>query len=251
MTDKLPLLKRLSPSRNLTDEVVEQLATEIRGGRLTPGSRLPTEQELMVALGVSRTVVREAISALRAEGLVVTRQGSGAFVAPDPSRIPFRIESDGLASIEDVINIMELRLAIEVEAAALAAERATGEQKSKIDRALKTIDDALARGDAAVAEDFEFHRAIAEATGNPQFAQFLAFLGRHVIPRQSVRSTLVSGAEQRTYMDVIQKEHGRIAAAIHVGDATEARRAMRAHLSKSLSRYRRLAEQALERTEQT
>jgi len=251
VTDKLPLLKRLSPSRNLTDEVVEQLATEIRGGRLTPGSRLPTEQELMVALGVSRTVVREAISALRAEGLVVTRQGSGAFVAPDPSRIPFRIESDGLASIEDVINIMELRLAIEVEAAALAAERATDEQKTAIDRALKTIDDALTRGDAAVTEDFEFHRAIAEATGNPQFVQFLAFLGRHVIPRQSVRSTLVSGAEQRTYMDVIQKEHGRIAAAIHEGDATESRRAMRAHLSKSLSRYRRLAEQALERTEQT
>jgi len=251
VTDKLPLLKRLSPSRNLTDEVVEQLATEIRGGRLTPGSRLPTEQELMVALGVSRTVVREAISALRAEGLVVTRQGSGAFVAPDPSRIPFRIESDGLASIEDVINIMELRLAIEVEAAALAAERATDEQKTAIDRALKTIDDALTRGDAAVTEDFEFHRAIAEATGNPQFVQFLAFLGRHVIPRQSVRSTLVSGAEQRTYMDVIQKEHGRIAAAIHEGDAAEARRAMRAHLSKSLSRYRRLAEQALERTEQT
>lgn len=245
MTDKLPLLKRLSPSRNLTDEVVEQLANEIRGGRLTPGSKLPTEQELMLALGVSRTVIREAISALRSEGLVVTRQGSGAFVAADPSRIPFRIESDGLGSIDDVINVMELRLAIEVEAAALAAERATPAQRLAIDMALRAIDLALAKGDAAVTEDFDLHRAIAEATGNPQFVQFLAFLGRHVIPRQSVRSTLVSGTEQQSYMDVIQKEHARIAAAIEAQDPAEARRAMRAHLSKSLARYRRLAELAL------
>lgn len=245
VTDKLPLLKRLSPSRNLTDEVVEQLAAQIRGGRLAPGSKLPTEQELMVLLGVSRTVVREAISALRSEGLVVTRQGSGAFVAADPSRIPFRIESEGLGSIEDVINVMELRLAIEVEAAALAAERATPRQLDAIDAAVTAIEAALARGESAVPEDFDLHRAIAEATGNPQFAQFLAFLGRHVIPRQSVRSTLVSGAEQRTYMDVIQKEHARIATAIHARDATEARKAMRTHLSKSLMRYRRMAEQAL------
>jgi DNA-binding FadR family transcriptional regulator len=231
----------------LTDEVVDQLAAEIRGGRLTPGSKLPTEQELMGALGVSRTVVREAISALRAEGLVMTRQGSGAFVAADPSRIPFRIESDGLGSIDDVLNVMELRLAIEVEAAALAAERATPQQLSTIDRSLAAIDAALAKGDAAVTEDFDLHRAIAEATGNPQFVQFLAFLGRHVIPRQSIRSTLVSGTEQRSYMDVIQREHARIAAAIHAHDGAEARRAMRAHLSKSLDRYRKLAEQASER----
>ncbi|MFZ4808952.1 MAG: FadR/GntR family transcriptional regulator [Hyphomicrobiaceae bacterium] len=249
MTDKPPNLKRLSPSRNLTDEVVEQLAAEIRGGRLLPGSRLPTEQALMVALGVSRTVVREAISALRAEGLVVTRQGSGAFVAADTRRIPFRIESDGLASIEDVINVMELRLAIEVEAAALAAERATPAQLGQIDAAVLAIDTALRNGDAAVTEDFEFHRAIAAATGNPQFTQFLVFLGRHVIPRQSIRSALVSGAEQSTYMEVIQKEHARISSAIHARDPAEARRAMRAHLSKSLARYRRLAEQTLERTD--
>lgn len=243
-SQKLPLLRRLSPSRNLTDEVVDQLATEIRSGRLEPGSKLPTEQELMIALGVSRTVVREAISALRAEGLVVTRQGSGAFVALDPSRIPFRISADGLASIDDVLNVMELRLAIEVEAAALAAERATSEQLARIDEALTRIDAALGRGDAAVTEDFDLHRAIAEATGNPQFVQFLAFLGRHVIPRQSVRSSLVTGAEQREYMEAIQKEHARIAAAIHAKDATEARRTMRTHLSKSLGRYRLMAEQA-------
>ena len=89
-----PSLRRLRPHRNLTDRAAAALAAQIRDGRLPPGSRLPTEQELMIALGVSRTVVREAVSALRAEGLVVTRQGSGAFVAEDASRMPFRIDPD-------------------------------------------------------------------------------------------------------------------------------------------------------------
>ena len=119
-------MRPLRPARNLSGEVVERIAAEIRSGRLEPGARLPTEQELMAAMGVSRTVVREAVSALRAEGLVTTRQGSGAFVAADASRVPFRIDPEGLSSIGDVLDVMELRLAIEVEAAALAAEGAQG-----------------------------------------------------------------------------------------------------------------------------
>lgn len=243
VTDKLPLLKRLSPSRNLTEEVVDQLASEIRSGRLAPGSRLPTEQELMSALGVSRTVVREAISALRSEGLVVTRQGSGAFVASDTSRVPFRIDADGLSSIQDVLNVMELRLAIEVEAASLAATRSGRSEIAAIERALVAIDRAIERREGAVSEDFQFHRAIADGTGNPHFGQFLEFLGRHVIPRQSIRLSRGTPQEQQHYLELIQKEHRRIASAIKERNPIGARRAMRNHLSKSLGRYRRLAEQ--------
>ena len=138
---------------------MERIAGEIRSGRLAPGARLPTEQELMAAMGVSRTVVREAVAALRAEGLVTTRQGSGAFVAADASRVPFRIDPDGLSSIGDVLEVMELRLAIEVEAAALAAERITPERLRPIARALRAIEAAIRRGEGAVNEDFAFHRA--------------------------------------------------------------------------------------------
>lgn len=198
----------------------------------------------MGSFRVSRTVVREAVSALRAEGLVVTRQGSGAFVAEDASRVPFRIESPAMASISEVLNVMELRLATEVEAAALAAKRATSAQVTAIGRALAAIDAAIARGEAAVDQDFLFHRAIADATQNTYFAQFLEFLGRHVIPRQRVRSAIATPAEQNRYLLRIQKEHTRIAEAIHARDANEARRAMRTHLTKSLTRYRRLAERA-------
>ena len=134
-----PLLSPLRPGRNLAEEVVARIAREIRGGRLAPGTRLPTERRLMQAMGVSRTVVREAVAALRAEGLVTTRQGSGAFVAADTSRVPFRIDPDGLSSIGDVLEVMELRLAIEVEAAALAAARMTPESLAPIGKALRAL----------------------------------------------------------------------------------------------------------------
>jgi DNA-binding FadR family transcriptional regulator len=247
--DKLWLLRPLRPQRNLTEEVVARIAAAIRSGRLAPGARLPTEQKLMTAMGVSRTVVREAVAALRAEGLVTTRQGSGAFVAADSSRVPFRIDPDGLSSIEDVLEVMELRLAIEVEAAALAAERMTPDRLAPIGRALRAIDTAIGRGEGAVAEDFAFHRAIAEASGNPRFAELLRYLGGHVIPRQSIRVSVGTPQAQRQYLIDIQKEHGRIYAAIRDGNASEARKAMRTHLTRSLRRYRRIAERQFRRTD--
>ena len=240
--DKRALLRPLGPSRNLTDEVMERIKREITAGRLAPGARLPTEQELVAAMGVSRTVVREAVAALRADGLVTTRQGSGAYVAADVSRVPFRFDPEGLSSIEDVLAVMELRQAIEVEAAALAAERITPRHLTPMSRALRAIEAAIHRGDGAVNEDFAFHLAIAEASGNPRFGELLEFLGRHVIPRQSVRVALSPPAEQRQYLMRIQREHGRIYEAICKADPGGARRAMRSHLTGSLKRYRRLAE---------
>src|SRR5208282_6865573 len=89
-SDKLSVMRPVAPPRNLPHEIAERLAEEIMKGVLSPGARLPTEQEMVAAMGVSRTVVREAVAALRAEGLVTTRQGAGAFVANDIWRRPFR-----------------------------------------------------------------------------------------------------------------------------------------------------------------
>jgi GntR family transcriptional repressor for pyruvate dehydrogenase complex len=239
--DKLSVLSPLDPPGNLAEQVIARLANDIRSGRLAPGARLPTEQALTSALGVSRTVVREAVAALRADGLVVTRRGSGAYVA-DPTAGPFRIAAPKAAALHDVLEVMELRLAVEVEAAALAAERANRRQAGAIRAAWRAIDRALHRGEGAVAEDFAFHRAIAEATGNPQFPRFLAFLGSLVIPRQSVRLSVDTPAERRAYLGRIQHEHARIVAGISSQDPAEARRAMREHLTRSLERYRRLAQ---------
>ncbi|MSP75977.1 MAG: FadR family transcriptional regulator [Rhodospirillaceae bacterium] len=233
MTDK-------QPANNLAEQVMARLSADIRGGRLAPGARLPTEQALTTELGVSRTVVREAVAALRADGLVVTRRGSGAFVA-DPAAGPFRITGPRATSLDDILDVMELRLAVEVEAAAFAAERASRRQVAAIRTAWQSIDTALKRGEGAVAQDFAFHRAIAEATGNSQFPRFLAYLGSHVIPRQSVRLSVDTPDERRAYLERIQHEHSRIVAAISDGDTVEARRTMHEHLTRSLDRYRTLA----------
>jgi GntR family transcriptional repressor for pyruvate dehydrogenase complex len=234
----------LGAPRNLTRELVERLSAEITGGKLAPGSKLPTEPELCAALGVSRTVIREAVAALRAEGLVVTRQGVGAFVASDVQRRPFRIDPEGLRSIDEVLEVMELRVGVESEAAGRAAERGTPAQVKRIGDALQRIHRAIGRGDIAVDQDFAFHHAIAEAANNAQFPRFLEFLGRFIIPRQSIRIAQERPTERRGYLQGIQGEHRAIFEAIRSGDATAARGAMRAHLQNSLNRYRRLATDA-------
>lgn len=240
--DRLAALGPLRPAQSRASELVERLAAEIISQRIAPGARLPTEQEMMVAFGVSRTVVREAVAALRSEGLVETRQGVGAFVSRDVQRRPFRIDPDEIRTIGDVLNVMELRTGVEVEAAGIAAERRTPASRDRIERALEALDRALARGEAAIQEDFAFHLAIAEAAANPQFTRFLEFLGRFLIPRQSVRIGLQRPQDMKAYLERIQAEHRRISEAIRAGDASGARQAMRQHLMRSRRRYQRFAE---------
>jgi len=224
--------------RNLTTELAARLAEDVTQGRLAPGQRLPTEQALMAAYGVSRTVVREAVSALRTEGLVTTRQGVGAFVAPDVRLRPFRLDHERLRSISEVVALMELRMGVEIEAAGFAAERRRAADLRAIDRTLGEIDRALDRGDAAVDADFAFHRAVARAARNEHFPRFLEFLGRFIIPRQSVRAGQGGPAEQAAYLRRVQAEHREIRLAIANGDPDAARQAMRAHLSNSRERYK-------------
>src|ERR671919_395408 len=108
-------IRPLAAERKLSRGLFEQLAEQIKSGRLAPGTRLPTEQELTRAARVSRTVVREAVAALRAEGLVITRQGIGAFVSAAPQHAPFRIEPERMHSLEEILHVMELRVCVEIE----------------------------------------------------------------------------------------------------------------------------------------
>jgi len=234
-------IRPLATEHKLSRRLFEQLAAEIRSGRLAPGARLPTEEALTRAAHVSRTVVREAVAALRAEGLVITRQGVGAFVSAEPQRAPFRIEPERLESLDEILNVMELRLGVEIESAGLAAERATKAQVRAITNALEGIEQATHAGGSAVDEDLAFHRAIAEATGNGEFPRFLQFIGRHLIPRRTVSGLPERMGGRRSYLALIQEEHRRIADAIAAGDPKAARDAMRRHLTRSLERYRKLA----------
>jgi GntR family transcriptional regulator, transcriptional repressor for pyruvate dehydrogenase complex len=234
-------IRPLAAERKLSRRLFEQLAEQIKSGRFAPGARLPTEQALTRAARVSRTVVREAVAALRAEGLVVTRQGVGAFVSADPQRAPFRIEPERMQTLDDILNVMELRLGVEIESAGLAAERASRGQVKAIGTALEAIEHAAEGGRSAVDEDLEFHSAIAHATGNAEFPRFLQFIGRHLIPRRTVSGLPERMGGERAYLALIQEEHRRIYQAIESRDAKGAREAMRRHLTRSLERYRKLA----------
>ncbi len=239
LAKNLSLLKPIEAPRGLTAELVARLTADITSGKLPPGSRLPTEQEMIAATGVSRTVIREAVAALRADKLVVTRQGVGAFVAEQVRR-PFRLEFDEKSSLQDVLNILELRTGIEIEAAGLAAERASAAQLKKIGERFGEIEAAIARGETAVDEDFAFHCEIADATGNPQFKRFLEYLGRFVIPRKTVWGSnppLLSKSRLATF----QREHGEILDAIRARSVKRARGAMQSHLANSRRRYQKLA----------
>src|ERR1700691_3653931 len=110
------LLRPLEAPKSLSAEVVDRLAEQIISGKLPVGAKLPSEAEMMRGMGVSRTVVREAVSALRARGLVITRQGAGAFVDHNTGRQPYVIDPDGLGSLGSVLDILELRMAVESEA---------------------------------------------------------------------------------------------------------------------------------------
>src|SRR5256885_9633907 len=145
-------IRPLATEHKLSRQLFEQLAGEIRSGRLAPGERLPTEQALTRAARVSRTVVREAVAALRAEGLVITRQGVGAFVAPEPQHAPFRIDPERLQSLDNILNVMELRLGVEIESAGVAAEAASKAQGRALAAAPQALAHALEADGSAGAE---------------------------------------------------------------------------------------------------
>lgn len=228
----------LAATQSLRERLIAHLSDEIVGGRLTAGEKLPTEQEMAASFGVSRTVVREAVAALRSEGLVITRQGQGAFVNADRQNRPFRIDSERLESVQDLLHVVELRLAVEVEAAGLAAERARPPQITAIRQRLTEFRHAMALDQSAVGEDFAFHRAIAEASGNPRFAQFLEYLGHLIIPRWTLRES-ERREERSAYLAILLEEHEALLGAIAKRNVAGAREAARLHLTNGRERMRR------------
>ena len=215
----------------LSDRLARRLGDQIASGALRPGDRLPTEQQLALAHGVSRTVVREAVHQLRSRALLVSRQGSGVFVAQTPTNQPLAFDPTVLDSVQAVVHVVEVRRVLEGEIAALAAERATRSQIAALRRALKAIDAAAAAGHDGVAEDLAFHRVIGESSGNPQFRLLLGFLEQYL--REGMRITRGNESRRRDFMEAVRLEHRAIVDAIAARDPALARRRAREHMAHS------------------
>lgn len=225
--------------RTLALGLVEALGERIRDGRLAPGDKLPTEAAVMAEFGVSRTVVREAISKLQAGGMVETRHGIGTFVVGVGDGSAFRIEPQQLGTLRDVIAVLELRIGIESEAAGLAAQRRSEANLAAMRTAVAAFAAAVEEGRDAVAADFQFHSEIARATQNEHFAGLMATLGAQIIPRARLEPADAIDPQRQAYLRRVNAEHESIVDAIAAQDAEAARAAMRTHLANSRERRRR------------
>lgn len=225
-----PVRKR---SPGLAHDLVAELTQQILLGKFPAGSRLPSESAFVKEHGVSRTVVREALSKLQASGLVETRHGIGTFVLARDQRQGLRLNRDTAVSVR---GILELRMGLETQAAALAARRRSDQQLQQMRQALDDYQASLASNDSSVEPDVRFHRLIAEATGNSYFTDIIHHLGNSVIPRTRLNADEQGGADLSKLGQAANLEHEAILNAIRRQDPDAARAAMLLHLTNSLER---------------
>lgn len=216
-----------------TDSVVAELTTRITTGAVSPGERMPSEATLERELGVSRTVVREAVARLRSAGLLESQQGRGTFVLAVPTEQPY-VLATAPHTVAETVELIELRTAIEVEAASLAARR---RQESDLER-LRTASAELHPDDPpnrTIDADFVFHRAVALATRNRHFPALLGSLGPLMIVLPRDRRGADASGEGWDSRPAIA-EHAAVLDAITAGDPVTAAAAMRLHLASSVRR---------------
>lgn len=222
---------------NLTDRITEILIDELTSGAYKLGEVLPPEQVIAERLGVSRTVLREAVSRLKAEGLVESKQGRGlavtAVVRPSVLRMHAAEEGD----IDQIISIVELRRGFEIEAASLAALRRNEDDLAAMRTALADMAHALETDNvvAGVEADLRFHRAVAEATRNEHYIEFFAFLSQLLARNLQVSRTRSAKARRGTDA---QHEHQLLFEAIEQGDPELARQLARNHIENTETRLR-------------
>jgi GntR family transcriptional repressor for pyruvate dehydrogenase complex len=214
--------------RSRTLALADALVQMIAQGQFKIGDKLPPEKHITQRHGVSRTVVREAISQLQSHGLVETRHGIGTFVI---RQVADQIGAEADRTLSDVLAVIELRMGIEVDAAGLAALRRTDEQLARMRDALAQLAMPSVTAAQAAAADLDFHQQIALATDNQYFAQITEHLGLKLIPRTRLNSAAVAGTAADAYGLTLRQEHHEIYSTIANRDVDGARAAMRRHLS--------------------
>ena len=226
--------KQIKRSPALPDEIARLLREQIKRGTLGPGDRLPTEQQIGQTYGVSRAVVREAISRQKYDGLLESFQGRGIYDSEQGAHSTFRLEQPDLTDQQELAHILELLIAVEVAATALAAQRRNQRQLAAIEKALQEMAQAIERGESGVDEDLRFHTEIVNATGNPFFTGLTGFLENRV--RTLIRTARRNTARFEGLAHKVQAEHTAIFNAIAGGDVEAARDAAERHLRNAAAR---------------
>jgi GntR family transcriptional repressor for pyruvate dehydrogenase complex len=228
-------MSRITRPLRLSEEVSGDLQRRIARGDLKPGDRLPTEKALGEAFGVSRAVVREAVARLKADGLIETRQGSGAFVVEAPKSINLRFWKGAGPELDELRDIFELRAMVEGAVAELAAQRRDKKDIKTMAGHLQAMDQALAEGRDGTEADDNFHIAMARATHNSYIGRLVEFLGRHF--SDSRKLSWRGTRKELAHPHEAQREHRALFDAISHGDAEAARRCAQEHLRGTAGRF--------------
>lgn len=226
-------LQRLSSPARLTDQVAADLARRIEAGELLPGHKLPAEKDLAERFGVSRPIIREALTRLRSDGLIQSRQGSGAYVCDERSRRVLRM-AGGEVQAQTLAEVFEVRLHIESAAAELAAARRSEAELVLMRDSLAAMEAAVRSREDGVAPDLAFHSAVAQATRNASLCQLLTYVAANL--RGSIEVARRHSAHVVGFTEQAMREHHAIYQGIAAADPDAARAAMRAHLHGAASR---------------
>jgi DNA-binding FadR family transcriptional regulator len=217
----------------LADRAYTAIVGIINEDDLAVGDRLPAEARLAELFGMSRTIVREALVRLAADGITEARRGAGSYVKRRPSaRLGSHVPMDGLAA---TLGTYEVRFVLEAEAARLAAQRRSHQQMDAIEAALAALRAALFSSAPAHDEDWLLHRAIAEATGNSAFVDIFDHLHEEVL-RILRAGVEISRSRPPEVIGAMMDEHDAIVDAIRAQDGDGAALAMRWHLSQGRKR---------------
>lgn len=223
---------------SLTEDIVSWLNEEIRSQRLKPGDKLPSEKQLCEQFSVSRSVVREAVSQLKSEGIVNAQQGRGVFVNERGSRQTFRLDATALDDTKGLEHVIELLVTMEAAAARYAAMRRTPEDLKRIKQALVGMEYAIVNDKLGDDEDYAFHQAIVDSTQNPHFQMLNEFLERHV--RRLIRQARSNTAKNyNNLIQAVQDEHKAIVQAIEKRDPDAAALAAETHLRNAAKRLQK------------
>ncbi|WP_453993933.1 FadR/GntR family transcriptional regulator [Bacillus nitroreducens] len=218
-------------TKKIYEEVADALQDAIRSGALKPGTKLESVQQLAESFQVGRSAIREALTALKAMGLIEMRQGEGTYVKEFQAEdLTFSLATAMLMDQQDVMDLLEVRKIIETGAAATAAEKHTPDDMKKIEEALNGMKEAVGNKELGEASDLQFHLAIAEATQNQMLTNLLLNVSdlMQETMKETRRITLFS--EEKT-TERLYNEHLAIYEAIVARDEVAARNAMLIHLN--------------------
>lgn len=221
--------KKIKP-RKIYEQVAEELLLNIKNGDLKPGDKLDSVWQLAENFQVGRSAIREALSALRAMGLIEMRQGEGTFVREfDPSLISLPITTAVLMKKEDIENLLEVRKVLEVGASGAAASKRTEEDLINMKNILEKMMNSVGDEELGEKADFQFHLAVAKASQNPLLVGLMNNVGEMML--QSMRETRrVWLYSKETTSQRLYDEHMQIYKAIEAMDVRRAQDLMISHL---------------------